>query len=155
MHHPRPILAMLIIALLGTINPATAQLTPTAATSQPWRMMNLPPTTYMCTDFLALQVVDQGQSNLRYNVNNPNSLEAVFHYFEVVGWVRGYLTALNILDRTTGGHITKGLPQGDTNPSLMAWLFSHCRANPTDNLMNATGQLAYAQGSRPAQIPLN
>lgn len=57
--------------------------------------------------------------------NDGYSIQLLTEYFELAGWLEGYMTAVNAVAPTLDGHI------GERNHpnQWIIWLFSYCRAN--------------------------
>ena len=107
----------------------------------------LMPNLYKCFDLLRLESLQpnpQDQS-FRINANDNNQMELLHRYFEVVGWLRGFFTEVNIIRSLNGG--TPDVTKGTTQKEWLPWIYSYCRAHPSENLENAAEQLGKALSS--------
>ena len=91
--------------------------------------MALFPDRYKCLDLLELERVGVNPQTHTITTADPN---LAVDYHAVAGWLRGFFTAWNFNPRSDG-NVTKGA----TIYQIMAWIFSYCRAHPSDNLEGA------------------
>jgi hypothetical protein len=104
------------------------------------------PDFYKCFDLLrfeSLQIDPQNNSVL-INTRDPNQMDLLHRYFEVVGWLRGFFTAMNNFGLTADRNVTKDT----THKEWMPWIHSYCRSHPTENLEGAAIELAKALSSK-------
>lgn len=92
----------------------------------------------------SLQIIDPETRSARINLNDPNQILLLRRYDAVTGWLRGFFTALNIFGVMHTDDVTKGTKEKEWMP----WIYSYCRANPKDNLVNAASELAKALSSK-------
>jgi hypothetical protein len=71
-----------------------------------------------------------------------NQMELLHEYLGVTGWLRGYFTAINNVRSLNGltSDVTKGTEQKDWMP----WIYSYCRAHPTENIEDVAQELVKA-----------
>ena len=80
----------------------------------------------------------------------PGDIDAVSDHSGISGWLGGYFSAVNQFDPATDGNIMKGLKPRD----LINWVFSHCRANPSDTFEDAVNALYKVLARKaPAAVP--
>jgi hypothetical protein len=130
--------AMLVILF---IREANSQVLPT----RPTVISN--PSVSKCLDILAFESLPLNRDNNKAMVDAANT-KFFLDYYEVNGWLEGFLSARGLFDTTTDGDIMKG-----TRPAeWMTWIYSYCRANPHETIVNAALQLSYAlYGNRNAK----
>lgn len=102
-------------------------------------MIFLPPGAAYCRDFLRLEPMkkyDTGTSPIR-----EREAEDYFTYRGIEEWVRGFVTATNIVGAKNGsGDATKGKDLYE----LMPQLFEYCRSHRDDIFSNAVLQFLSA-----------
>lgn len=102
-------------------------------------MIFLPPSAAYCQDFLRLepmQKYDIGKISIR-----EGEAEAYFTYRGIEEWMRGFVTAANILNAKNGsGDATRGKDLYE----LMPQLFEYCRSHRGDIFSDAATQLLSA-----------
>src|SRR5262249_8177863 len=108
----------------------------------------LMPDLYKCFDLLRLESLqpDPQDQSFRINVNDKNQMELLHSYFQVTGWLRGFFTEVNIIRSLNGG--TPDVTKGSTQKEWMPWIYSYCRAHPTENLESAASELGKALSSK-------
>jgi hypothetical protein len=96
----------------------------------------LAPQRHMCLALLELEKVeiDPQHGTIRFET------QLAADYNAAVSWLQGYFTAWNLFKPEAWGDLTKKT----TPQQWMTWIFSYCRAHPSDNLLNAANQLANA-----------
>lgn len=102
------------------------------------------PRRYNCIDILELERL--GFESTGNNTPYFNSLDTqlALDYFELIGWLEGYLTAFNVFGLEPSGNISHGTTRRD----WMIWFYSYCRSNPTDQITNAVLRLLEALRSK-------
>jgi hypothetical protein len=99
-----------------------------AQTQGPPTITALPPLRYKCLDLLELERIKADPKTGRITTND---MQLAADYQGVVGWLRGFFTAFN-------HHIQEGdVTKGTTPYQMMTWIFSYCRAHPSETLNEA------------------
>jgi hypothetical protein len=96
------------------------------------------PARYKCLDLLELERIkfNPQDNTLHY----PDDPQLAADWFAVDGWLRGFFSAVNYFNKDTDGNVTKGLDYY----RMMVWVFSYCRAHPSDRLAEAALELLKA-----------
>jgi hypothetical protein len=110
-----------------------------AETPETGPRMILLPDRYKCLELLELERVKVDPRTHTMTFTDPQ-LAADYH--NVAGWLRGFFTAFNTRP-DSDGNVTKGA----TTYQLMAWIFSYCRAHPSETLENVAVQFVNAMKS--------
>jgi hypothetical protein len=96
-----------------------------------------------CVDIVQLEnlpVKDDGKTTEIYS----NNFQLVGNYLEIVGWLEGYFTAMNMYDSRTSGDIT----MSTHGREWMIWIFNYCKSNPWSWLPTASFELSKVLLSR-------
>jgi hypothetical protein len=101
--------------------------------------MVLAPKRFKCLDLLELERVEVNPQ--RDTISGDPELMGDWRH--TLGWLQGFFTGWN-LNPASDGDITKEA----TRYQVMAWIFSYCRAHPSDNLANAALQFIDAMSKR-------
>jgi hypothetical protein len=88
--------------------------------------MALFPDRYKCLDLLELEKIKVNPQDNTITTNDPD-LAADYH--AVTGWLRGWFSAWNH-HPGSDGNVTKGTKTFQ----IMGWIFSYCRAHPSETL---------------------
>jgi hypothetical protein len=112
------------------VSPAAAQ-----APKEDRVFQNLITATYKCVDIVELEKVPTKDNTVQFYTDKIQSAGA---YLEIVGWLEGYFTAMNMYDSRTGGDIT----MGTKGREWMVWMFNYCKSNPWATLSNASYELS-------------
>jgi len=128
----RPIIALGAIAILligvsGNACFAQTQQPPPPANRGP--SMALCPVRCKCLELLELEKI---KINPQTNGIISDGSELASNYLGVAGWLQGFFTAQNLNPRSDG-NVTK---EAKTY-QIMGWIFSYCRAHPSDDLVRA------------------
>jgi hypothetical protein len=97
--------------------------------------MALLPDRHKCLDLLELE-------RLKVNPQQEiisGDIQLAADYRTVWGWLQGFFTAWN-LNAASDGNVAKGA----TSYQVMAWIFSYCRAHPSEHLLNAASEFMNA-----------
>jgi hypothetical protein len=103
---------------------------------------------YKCFDLLRFEPLHfdpQGNSVL-IDTRDPNQRELLVRYFEVVGWLRGFFTAMNYSRAFSG--LTPDATNHTTQKEWMPWIYSYCRAHPAENIEDVATELVKAFSSK-------
>jgi hypothetical protein len=95
------------------------------------------PERHKCLDLLELERVKVNRDG---TLTYPDHPQLGADFLAVDGWLRGFFSAVNLLNKDTDGNVTKGA----TGYPLMLWVFSYCRAHPSDRLAEAALELLKA-----------
>lgn len=125
---------LLIVAMALT-------LTFSADADEPRQHLALMPGFSKCFDLLRFESLhtDPQDDSVRINLRNKNQMDLVLHYYAVVGWLRGYFTALNLVRSFNG--LTPDATKSTEQKEWMPWIYSYCRSHPTDNLEDVATEL--------------
>jgi hypothetical protein len=118
------------VFLCSLLSPVAAQ-APRAGVYQSYL-----PNRNKCADVLqlkALQMKDDGTIQI-----SPNNVGLVAQFSEVLGWLEGYFTAMNIYDNRTGGDVSLNTKRRE----WMVWIYDYCKSNPHSSLVEASSELA-------------
>jgi hypothetical protein len=130
-----------LVAICWLASPAMAA-SSTGAGSDTQAMIFLPPGAAYCRDFLRLEPMvkyDQASVPVR-----EGEAEDYFTYRGIEEWVRGFVTAANILNAKGGsGDATKGRDLYE----LMPQLFEYCRSHRDDVFSDAAMHLLSSASS--------
>jgi hypothetical protein len=97
---------------------------------------NLMTATYKCVDIVELEKVPikDGDTVQFYT----DKVQLAGAYIEILGWLEGYFTAMNMYDSRTAGDIT----MGTKGREWMVWIFNYCKSNPWATLSDAGYELS-------------
>ena len=100
--------------------------------------MRLFPGRYKCLDLLELQRVEV---HPQMGITRSPDIQLATDYHGVTSWLGGFFTAWNY-SRDTDGNVTKGA----SAYQMMTWIFSYCRAHPSEDLVDAAFEFMNAVG---------
>jgi len=104
------------------------------------------PNRYKCVDIVQLEklpIKDDGSIPI-----STTNVGLVAQFSEVMGWLEGYFTAMDIYDSRTGGDIAMNTKRRE----WMASIYDYCKSNPQSSLIEASSELAKQLiNSRPIQ----
>jgi hypothetical protein len=108
----------------------------------------LPPDLFKCFDLPQLESlkVDPKDNSIRINVNDKTQMELLHSYFSVTGWLRGFFTAMNVARSFSG--LTPDATKSTEQKQWMPWIYSYCRAHPTENIEDVAIELVKAFSSK-------
>ena len=81
------------------------------------------PERYKCLDLLELERIKVNRDG---TLTYPDHPQLGADYLAVDGWLRGFFSAVNLLNKDTDGNVTKGT----TSYQLMLWVFRAPRKIP-------------------------
>jgi hypothetical protein len=102
------------------------------------------PRKYKCFEILQFESLPPPSQDGNYHIRSDQQ-NLLSQYFAVDGWLRGFFSARNVYDQATGGMGMKDT----TEKEWMPWIYSYCRAHPTNNLLDAAEELSNTLASRP------
>jgi hypothetical protein len=97
------------------------------------------PRRYRCIDVLELEKLRFESIKEGSGVFKTLDTQLALDYFEIVGWIEGFITAENIINALSNGNIANGTTRRD----WMIWIYSYCRSNPSQNIVESVLQLFY------------
>jgi hypothetical protein len=135
------------LVLVCIASPASAKLDGAQAPGQSLAYL---PARGQCSSMLGLEKLkveeDRKTNVLRYfNDNSPETQSMMMNYVELVGWLEGFATFRNAVDLNKGG--TGNIYKNTTMLQWMTWIFSYCRAHPSETIVEAAGAFATALGA--------
>jgi len=115
-----------------------------SAYAEPPSQLILPPGFFKCFDLLRLERLqfDPKDGSVRIDVNGNNQMELLHEYFRVRGWLRGYFPAMNMIRSLNC--LTPDVTNSTEQKEWMPWIYSYCRAHPTENIEDVALALAKA-----------
>ena len=126
----RTIIALGAVAILLTGISGDACLAQTQTPPNRGPITAFTPRRYNCLDLLELERL---AVNPQTNTLSTFDYQLAADYYAVSGWLQGFLTAQNV-DPNSDGNVAKGA----TIYQITRWIFSYCRAHPSENLLYAT-----------------
>jgi len=97
---------------------------------------NLMTGAYKCVDIVELEKVPiKERDTIQFYTDK---FQLAGNYVEILGWLEGYFTAMNMYDSRTAGDIT----MGTKGREWMVWIFNYCKSNPWATLPQASSELS-------------
>jgi hypothetical protein len=112
-----------------------------AQTPSPESLIHTTGPSFQCLNFLALEQLQAPGRNEAAVL--PGQLDRTLDYYQVLGWVKGFLSASNFYGVRGQYRIGANME----SHQFMSWMFSYCRAHPNDHVVQGADALSRALGN--------